>query len=218
MAGRSLEKVESALSEIKAAGVKGELSAVQLDVTDDDSIEKAAAHVKSKFGRLDVLVNNAGTASRNENTRIRLRETFETNVFGPVVVSATFRPLLLESKNPYSVYVSSVTGSVTLASDPSSGLYKMNIANAEGYRSSKSALNMIAMHESAEFDETKIKIFTACPGFVRSNLRGTSEEARSGWGKAGDPTDSGNMILDIIQGRRDGDAKKFVHKDGTYPW
>ena len=53
------------------------------------------------------------------------------------------------------------------------------------------------------------------PGLVRSNLRGPSEEARSGWGKAGDPEDSGQIVLDIVQGRRDADTGRIVHKDGV---
>jgi hypothetical protein len=51
---------------------------------------------------------------------------------------------------------------------------------------------------------------------VRSNLRGTSEEARSGGSKADDPEDSARGILAIVEGKRDADAGRFVHKDGTY--
>ena len=61
-------------------------------------------------------------------------------------------------------------------------------------------------------------MFVMSPGFVRSNLRGPSEEARSGWGKAGDPEDSGRIVLDIVNGKRDADVGRFVHKDGVYDW
>ena len=56
------------------------------------------------------------------------------------------------------------------------------------------------------------------PGLVRSNLRGPSEEARTGWGKAGDPEDSGQIVLDIVQGRQDADTGRFVPKDNVYDW
>jgi hypothetical protein len=69
-----------------------------------------------------------------------------------------------------------------------------------------------------EFGSKGLKVFAMCPGFVVSNLRGTSDEARSGWGGAGDPQVSGKTVLSIIQGERDADAGKFVHKDGVYPW
>lgn len=51
-----------------------------------------------------------------------------------------------------------------------------------------------------------------------SNLRGEAEEERSAGGAAGDPEVSGQTILQIIEGERDGDVGKFVHKDGVYPW
>ncbi len=217
MASRSLEKAKSAMSEIEAAGTKGHLSTVQLDVTDQESINQAAALVKQKFGRLDVLVNNAAVGSRDPDVKTRLQLCMDTNAIGPAVVSAAFRPLLLKSQKPYSIYVSSGVGSMGRASDPTSATYR-SLSNGEGYRASKAALNMIALQESIEFSETALKVFALCPGFVRSNLRGESEEARSGWGKAGDPKRSGETLLSIIQGERDADAGKFVHADGVYPW
>lgn len=217
MASRSLEKAKSAMSEIEAAGTKGLLSTVQLDVTDERSIEQAVALVKQKFGRLDVLVNNAAIGSRDPDIKTRLQLCMDTNVIGPAVVSAAFRPLLLKSQKPYSIYVSSGVGSMARSSDPTSMTYR-SLSNGEAYRASKAALNMIALQESIEFSSTALKVFALCPGFVRSNLRGQSEEARSGWGKAGDPQISGEIILSVIQGERDADAGQFVHGDGVYPW
>jgi NAD(P)-dependent dehydrogenase (short-subunit alcohol dehydrogenase family) len=217
MASRSREKAESAMSEIKAAGTKGSLSTVQLDVTDENSIQQAAALVQNKFGRLDVLVNNAAVGSRDPAVKTRFRLCMDTNVIGPALVSAAFRPLLLKSQKPYSIYVSSGVGSLARASDPTSPTHR-DLSNGEAYRASKAALNMVALQESIEFNSAGLKVFAACPGFVRSNLRGPSEEARSGWGKAKDPAVSGEMILNIIQGHRDADAGRFVHRDGVYPW
>lgn len=217
IASRSLEKAKSAMSEIEAAGPKGHLSTVQLDVTDKESVEQAAALVQQKFGRLDVLVNNAAIGSRNPDVKTRFQLCMDTNTIGPAVVSAAFRPLLLKSQKPYSIYVSSGVGSMGRSSDPTSATYR-SLSNGEAYRASKAALNMVALQESIEFSETALKVFALCPGFVKSNLRGPSEEARSGWGKAGDPTRSGETILSVIQGERDADAGKFVHGDGVYPW
>ncbi len=217
MASRALEKAKSAMSEIEATGIKGSLSTVQLDVTDETSIKQAVAYVDQTFGRLDVLVNNAAIGSRDPDIKTRLQLSMDTNVIGPAVLSAALRSLLLKSPKPYSIYVSSGMGSMAMASDPTSNTYR-SLSNGEGYRASKAALNMIALQESIEMDSTALKVFAVCPGFVRSNLRGQSEEARSGWGKAGDPEVSGKIILSIIQGERDADAGKFVQKDGVYPW
>ena len=217
MAGRSLEKVKSAMSQIETAGIKGSLSTVQLDVTDEKSIEQAVKVVQENYGRLDVLVNNAAVGSMDPDIKTRLQLCMDTNVIGPAVVSAAFRPLLLQAPKPYSIYVSSGAGSLTRAAEPTSNTYH-SLPNEEAYRASKAALNMIAIKEATEFGSKGLKVFAMCPGFAVSNLRGTSEEARSGWGGAGDPLVSGKTILSIIQGERDADVGKFVHKDGVYPW
>lgn len=218
MASRSLEKAEAAKSEIGAAGIKGTLSAVQLDVTDEKSIQEAAAHVQQHFGRLDVVINNAATGGQDPDVKTRFQRCMETNVTGPAVVAATFRPLLLKSQNPYSIYVSS--GQRTL---PRNALKQPphthdHIRYNDAYPVSKAALNMLAVLEARDFGSKGLKVFALSPGFVRSNLRGTSEEERSGWGEAGDPEVSGRIVLDMVQGKRDVDVGCLVHKDGVYPW
>lgn len=77
---------------------------------------------------------------------------------------------------------------------------------------------MLAVVEAGEWGREWLEVFMMSAGFVRSNLRGSSEEARSGWGKAGDPEVSGQIVLNIVQGKRDADVGRFVHKDGVYPW
>ena len=217
MASRSLEKGQAALSELKAAGPKGALSTVQLDVTDDKSIEAAAAHIQQMFGRLDVLVNNAGVGSMSDDIKTRMKLCLETNVMGPAMVAAAFRPLLLKSQNPYSIYVSS--GASTLVRNAFERPVKHEgVKNSDAYQVSKAALNMLAVVEAGNWGPEGLKVFVMSPGFVRSNLRGPSEEARSGWGKAGDPEDSGQIVLDIVLGRRDADIGRFIHKDGVYAW
>ena len=95
MAGRSLSKVKSAMSEIETAGIKGSLSTVPLDVTDENSIEQAANSVQETYGRLDVLVNNAAVGSMDPDIKTRMQLCMATNVIGPAVAAAAFRPLLI---------------------------------------------------------------------------------------------------------------------------
>ncbi|RFU29746.1 hypothetical protein B7463_g6606, partial [Scytalidium lignicola] len=207
MTGRSLEKVERAKSEIETAGIQGSLSAVQLDVTDEKSIEQAVEVVQEKHGRLDALINNAGVGSMDPDIRARFTLCMETNVLGPALVATAFRPLLFKSQNPYSIFVSSGVGSLTKALQDSSTYHPL--PNEDAYRSSKAALNMVAAIEWRDFHSKGLKVFTMCPGFVVSNLRGTSEEARTGGGGAGDPEVSGMTILSILQGERDADTGKL---------
>ncbi|RVX67752.1 hypothetical protein B0A52_07875 [Exophiala mesophila] len=212
MAGRNEAKLEAARTQIETLGtIKGTLSTLILDVTSEDSIKSAAAWVEDKFGKLDVLINNAAVGSRD------LRACMEANVWGPWFIAKTFRPLLFKSDSPYSIYVSSVVGLLGPAADPKSPFYK-GPPEAAGYRSSKSALNMVMVEEFKDFKDTKLKSIAVCPGFVVSNLRGESEEARTGGGTAGDPMVSGQTILGIVQGKRDADLGCLVHKDGVYSW
>ena len=218
MACRSREKATAATSEIEAAGVtKGAFSTMQLDVTNEQSIKEAVAHVQQQFGRLDVLVNNAASGSMDPDIRTRFQLCLETNVTGPAMVAAAFRPLLFKSKNPYSIYVSS--GARTLLRNASQKPSTHDkIRNGDAYQVSKAALNMLAVLEARDYGEQGLKTFAVSPGFVRSNLRGTNEEARSGWGQAGDPEASGELILSIVRGERDTHVGLLVHTDGVYPW
>ena len=148
MASRSLEKGQAALSELKADGPKGALSTVQLDVTDDKSIEAAAAHMQQMFGRLDVLGNNAGVCSMSDDIKTRMKLCLGTNGMGPAIVDAAFRPLLLKSQNQYSIYVSS--GASTLVRNAfERPVRHEGVKTSEAYQVSKAALNMLAVVEAA---------------------------------------------------------------------
>lgn len=165
---------------------------MQLDVTDGKSIEAAAAHVQQQFGRLDVLVNNAGVGSMDPDVKTRFQLCLETNVTGPAMVAAAFRPLLLKSLNPYSIHVSSGASTLVRNAAEKTTRHK-GIKNGEAYQVSKAALNMLAVVEAGEWGHEGLKMFVMSPGFVRLNLRGLSEEARSGWGKTGHPEVSGHF-------------------------
>lgn len=216
MAGRSMEKLKAAKAAIEdAGGLKGRLTTLELDVTNEESIEKAVRQVETDIGQLDVLINNAAVGNMNANLRTRFEATFQTNVLGPVMVTEAFRPLLLKSKNPYSIYVSSGAGSITSTTKP---VTYVEPPHAEAYKSSKAALNLLAVYEYKTYKDKGLKVFPFCPGFVVSKLRGENEEMMNPGGLAGDPRVSGESILSILEGRRDADVGKFVHKDGIYDW
>ena len=219
ISGRNLANCEAALEEIKATGVKASLSTIKIDVTNPDTIHAAAEKVEREFGRLDVLINNAGLADTtlpgDPDLKTRLDTVLTTNVTGPALVADAFKPLLQKSKGAYSIYISSALASLSGATDINSPLYHSAYTI---YRLSKSALNMWAIQEYKELKDKGVKVFILCPGLVRSNLRGKSEDMVSAGGRASDPAVSGQTMLSIIQGKRDADVGKFVHKDGVYEW
>jgi len=120
----------------------------------------------------------------------------DTNVIGPAVVTAAFRPLLLRAQKSYSIYTSSDVGSLTKAAEPTLPTYR-RLLNEEVYRISKIVLNMITVQEAIEFGSKGLKVFVMYPGFVVSNLRGTSDKSRSEGGNAGDLQVSGKTVLII---------------------
>ncbi|KAL6713639.1 hypothetical protein ACLMJK_009104 [Lecanora helva] len=216
MASRTPSKGATAIDSIKSSSnLHGSLSALQLDVTDESSIEAAAKKVEADFGRLDALINNAGVATKAPTFKEQLQTDFNTNVVGTAMVTQAFLPLLMKSQKPYLIHVSSGLGSVSQAADKSASNYS---AAFPAYRASKAALNMLMTQDWKELEGKGVKVFAFCPGLVESNLRGTGEMERSAGGRAGDPDVSGKTVLKMLEGERDADVGKFVHKDGVYGW
>lgn len=220
LTGRDLQKVEAAKKELEALGeIKGTFSALQLEVTCDKSIAAAAKKVEEQFGRVDVLINNAGiTGYESDSLKSQIETVMATNVAGPLLVSTAFMPLVEKSQNPYVLYITSGLGSLDMTENTPH--YKH--ANWQVYRISKAALDMIALTEHNKWSPKGIKVFAVCPGLVRSNLRGKTEDKIAAGGNAQDPEVSGRLMVSIVEGRRDADVGKLVHNrngvEGVYPW
>jgi NAD(P)-dependent dehydrogenase (short-subunit alcohol dehydrogenase family) len=153
--------------------------------------------------------------STAEDLAANMEETFRVNVVGPALVIASFRPLLQKSAAPRSIFISSGLGSIAFANDPTHPIYSSDWSS---YRISKAALNMLVSQERKKDKETGVKTYVLCPGLVRSNLRGKEEDQVNAGGRAGDPKVSGRLVLDIMEGRREADADKFISGSGTYEW
>ena len=107
-----------------------------------------------------MLINNAGIISRSASLIEQMRETFETNTFGPAVVTEAFLPLLEKSKDGRLIYVSSDLGSITRRADPGDKYYKIP---ATTYRMSKAALDMLMVCHHAELRQKGIKVWAFNP-------------------------------------------------------
>jgi NAD(P)-dependent dehydrogenase (short-subunit alcohol dehydrogenase family) len=160
-------QAESALRE---AGADARF--VRLDVTDPKSAREAADWVSREYGRLDILVNNAGIAraggAPSQTDLDAMREVYETNVFGVIIVTNAMLPLLRQAPAARIVNVSSEVGSITSMTDPASPLAQMPAGLA--YPSSKSALNMITAMYAKELHDTPIKVNAANPGYTGTDL------------------------------------------------
>ncbi|MEO7319474.1 MAG: SDR family oxidoreductase, partial [Chthoniobacteraceae bacterium] len=145
-----------------------------LDVTHSPSAQRAHDFIEREYGKLDILVNNAGvmhdaTLKPAEVPVETIREVFETNFFGVVDVTQTLLPLLKKSDAGRIVNVSSSLGSHTLQADPARPLGDYKVL---GYDSSKSALNMFTVELADELRDTPIKVNSACPGWVKTDMGG----------------------------------------------
>ncbi len=161
MASRTPSKGEAAVTELQSTpGLKGTLQFLKVDVTDSASIEAAAKKVEHDFGRLDVLVNNAGIASRDPSLRNQLEATFDTNVIGAAVVAEAFKPLLIRSPKAYLIHVSSGLGSFALTTKKDRFDYNLPY---KAYRMSKAALNMMMVEDwkEAQRESWNLRVF-AC--------------------------------------------------------
>ena len=145
---------------------------VRLDVTDPKSAQEAADWVDHQYGRLDILVNNAGIARAggppSQTDLDAMREVYETNVFGVIIVTNAMLPLLRRVPAARIVNVSSEVGSITSMTDPAGPLAQMPASLA--YPSSKSALNMITALYAKELRDTPVKVNAANPGYTATDL------------------------------------------------
>ncbi|SNT58323.1 Short-chain dehydrogenase [Actinomadura meyerae] len=172
---RDARRGEEAAAALREAG--GDVHAVALDVTDAAAIEAAASVIGQRFGRLDVLVNNAGITGSGQvspqdatdqvPSTVELdmvRAVFETNVFGVIAVTNAMLPLLRRSPAPRVVNVSSHAASLTLLSDPD-GPFAALLPSA-AYSPSKTALNALTVHYANELRKDGILVNAVAPGFV----------------------------------------------------
>jgi NAD(P)-dependent dehydrogenase (short-subunit alcohol dehydrogenase family) len=181
---RSLEKGVKAVNELKAEGLT-HVEAVQLDVTDQQSVATARAQIGEKTKALDVLINNAGISGVLPQKALdanidNFKNVFDTNVYGVIRVTQAFIDLLQQSPEPRIVNVSSSVGSLSLQSDPNWRFY--DHAKFAVYSSSKSALNMYTVTLAYELRDTVFKVNAVDPGYTKTDFNnhqgtGTVEEA-----------------------------------------
>ena len=177
LGSRDLGRGEKAAAELQAEGINAR--AVKLDVMSQADIEAAAKLVETGFGKLDVLVNNAGvmkekswTKNNTGETRLQnLRETFEVNLFAVVALTQAMLPLLRKAEAARIVNVSSILGSVSLQATKGSPTYDTKLF---AYNASKAALNVFTIHLAHELRGTKIKVNSAHPGWVKTDLGGSA--------------------------------------------
>ncbi|KAI0487768.1 hypothetical protein F4859DRAFT_466133 [Xylaria cf. heliscus] len=235
---RTISKGEDAITELKKQFPQtvSTLSTVQVDLESDELLEKAVAEISSKYGRLDVLVNNSGAAFDYEilSGKMTLREGFNAswnvNVAGTHVLTTFAVPLLLKSSDPRLIFLASGTATLTeteradtptlqrINSSPAAGWPKQVVGMATtSYRSSKTGLNMLMREWRRILLNDGVKVWAVSPGFLATGLGGVGVERLKQMG-ALDPSIGGHFLKDVIEGKRDHDEGKVIRKDMIQPW
>jgi NAD(P)-dependent dehydrogenase (short-subunit alcohol dehydrogenase family) len=163
---------EAAAAALREQGIDARF--IHIDVGDAATIDAAAAEIETRYGRLDVLVNNAGIADQSDGSpgsadMAAVRRTFDTNFFGVLAVTQAMLPLLKRSASGRIVNVSSGLGSLTHNANPD---WTFAAVKFIGYNASKAALNMMTVQLAAELRETGIKVNAADPGYTATDLNG----------------------------------------------
>ncbi|KAJ4397902.1 hypothetical protein N0V91_010593 [Didymella pomorum] len=210
---RSLDKGKAALSKIESLNNPGTTSLIQLDVTSDSSISSAFTSISQSFGRLDVLINNAGICPEPSDakwpTRNELKSIFDTNVFGPTLVTQAAIPLLQKAKDPRIINVTSSLGSISTRLNPQDIVAG---ANYPAYRMSKAGLNMLTAYTQGLNEVEGVMVWSFCPGYVVTDLGG-DRKMKEDLGVDSSET-SARGIVEIVQGKRDGEVGRFVEREG----
>jgi NAD(P)-dependent dehydrogenase (short-subunit alcohol dehydrogenase family) len=175
----------------------------QLDVTDARSIAALADFVKDAYGRLNVLINNAGIIAKGEAAALTIglatvRATLETNTLGPLHLAQTLAPLLKRSKSARIVNMSSGMGEL---SDNSGG--------HAAYRISKTALNAVTATLAAELRGV-VAVNSVCPGWVKTNMGGPHAEL--------DVAEGADTAVWLALDAPQSLTGKFVRERKVIPW
>lgn len=205
LGARDGAKGAAAAAELAAQGI--DAHAVKLDVNSVEDVSRLPGYFRESFGRLDVLVNNAGVAEWTADGLESFRRTFEVNVFGVVAVTYALLPLLRQSPAGRIVNQSSLLGSLTsLQQKPK--MFRRFVIPA--YTASKAALNGFTVALAHQAQGSTLKINSAHPGWVRTELGG--QEAPLS------PEEGAKTAVALATLPPEGPSGQFFHLGEPLPW
>jgi NAD(P)-dependent dehydrogenase (short-subunit alcohol dehydrogenase family) len=214
LAARQLSAATEAANELKQQGI--DAYGIQLDVTNVDERKAAAKYVEEKFGKLDILINNAGVGPKDWSmfektisgtTYEEFEYVFNTNLFSLVAITNELLPLIKKSDAGRIVNLSSILGSLTIHSLKDSPIAPMKTLS---YNASKAALNMYTNHLALELEGTGIKVNSAHPGWVKTELGTDAADMEI--------TDGAKTSVALALIGEDGPNGRFIHLGEELPW
>jgi len=218
LGARDAKKGETAAAKLRKQGITAE--SLAFDITKPKDHQNAYDYFAKKYGRLDILVNNAGVWKESDTSSGSsvpkptsavspeiLRETFETNFFATVALTQKLLPLIRKAPAGRIVNVSSILGSLTLHADPASPIYASKVF---AYDASKTALNAFTVHLAHELRDTQIKVNSAHPGWVKTDMGGPNATM--------EVSEGGKTSAQLATLADDGPSGGFFHLGQPLPW
>jgi len=210
---RDLNKGQAAAKQLQALGIKAD--AIRYDADSGTSADEAFNYFNKNFGKLDILVNNAGIlveplVGGNNSSSVSteaLKRTFHTNLFAVIELTQKLLPLVKNAPEGRIVNLSSILASLTLHSMPNSPI---DPAKAFAYNASKTALNAYTVHLAHELKDSNIKVNSAHPGWVKTELGG--EHAPM------EVAESGKTSVLLATLDANGANGGFFHAGEALPW
>jgi NAD(P)-dependent dehydrogenase (short-subunit alcohol dehydrogenase family) len=219
LGSRDEAKGRAAAEALRSDGIR-DAEAVRFDVNRPEDHREVARWVEDRFGKLDILVNNAGVslekadfaAPGGVNTTLTvppetLRQIFETNLFAVVALTQTLLPLIRKAPAGRIVNLSSILGSLTLHADPNSSIYH---TKAFAYDASKTALNAFTIHLAHALRDTPIKVNSAHPGWVKTDMGGPAAPL--------EVSEGSKTSVQLATLPDDGPTGGFFHLGEPLPW
>src|ERR1700689_2422608 len=210
VAARNPKLGEAAAAKLKAGGA--DASFIELDVTKHETIAKAAQTIRTRYGRLDILVNNAAVVDEGDGPPSTadpeaVRRVLEVNFFGVLAVTQAMLPLVRNSAAGRIVMLSSGLGSLTWNADPT---WAFAAFKRLGYNGSKAILNMMTVQLAWELRDTTIKVNTVNPGYTATDMNGNKGTQTLAEGAA--------EALRQALAPDDAPTGRFVETGGVVPW
>jgi len=210
---RNQERGKAAETKLREEGLDVEF--ILLDVTKSDHIHQAARYLEEKYNRLDIHVNNAGitypgeSLSANSTETVSpkvLRKTFDVNFFGLVELTQALLPLIKKSTAGRVVNIASILASLSIHSQDNG----MSQFKPFAYDASKTAVNAFTIHLAAALKGTNIKVNSAHPGWVKTDMGG--EQAPM------DVAEGAKTAVRLALLGPDGPTGKFFHFEEELAW
>lgn len=217
LAARKTEAAEAAAVAIVSAGT---IIPIKMDINSSEDIQAAVKAISDAHGRLDILINNAGSCFDQPNfmatsgltiSREELMNSFDVNVCRQVEVVQAFADLLKAAPNGRIVQQSSILGSMTNQVNPEVGA---NLGKSLGYCASKAALNMTTVMLAAAFEGTNVKINSSHPGWVKTESGGGDISPH----QLDVPTGASTAVGLALDSAKDSPTGTFSHQGTPMDW